>query len=133
MRRRADRYAITAALLSTLTGLGVWSTLAASTDWWAVLIVSIVALAAAVAAIVPKAKGYVECAAVAAALAPRYSQVMGELQDAATWLEQAESGAHDRADAAVKKFEGIKSEKDSLKTLPSQLQARINKERVKVG
>jgi hypothetical protein len=72
MRGRADRYAVISALLSALTGLGVWSTLATSTQWPAVFAVSLVALIAAAVAIIPQIKGYGKCAEIAASLGPRY-------------------------------------------------------------
>ena len=126
MRKRADRYAIISALLSTLTGLGVWSTLAASTQWPAVLVVSLVALAAAAVAVIPQVRGYGECAEAAASLGPRYGHVLGELRDALDMLHGGHPDGPSLARQAVKEFEEVKAAKDALRPYPADLQEKIN-------
>jgi len=126
MRKLADRYAIISALLSALTGLGVWSTLAASTQWPAVLVVSLVALAAAAVAVIPQVKGYGACAEAAASLGPRYGHVLGELNDALDRLHGGHSDGPSLALQAVKEFEEVKAAKDTLRPYPVKLQEKIN-------
>jgi hypothetical protein len=129
MRKRADNYAITAALLSTLTGLGVWSTLAASTRWPAVLAVSIVALIAAAVTVIPQIKGYAACAEAAAALGPRYGHVLGELIDALEMLDRGHPDGPYCVRQAVKEFEEVRTDKQALKPYPADLQKEIDERR----
>jgi len=127
MRKRADNYAIIAALLSTLTGLGVWSTLAASTQWPAVLAVSIVALIAAAVTVVPQIKGYAACAEAVAGLGPRYGHVLGELMDALDMLRRGDSNALAPLRQAVDEFEKVRADKQALKPFPADLQKEIDR------
>jgi hypothetical protein len=126
MRKRADNYSIASALLSALTGLGVWSTLAASTQWPVVLLVSLVALVAAAVAAIPRIKGYGECAQAAALLGPRYGHAVGELRDVLGMLQSRNPDAGARAAQAVKEFEDVRAAKEALKPYPAELQRRIN-------
>jgi hypothetical protein len=127
MRALSDRYAIFAAILSAVTGLGVWTTLAASTQWLPVLVVSLVSLAAAAVAIIPQVKGYGTCAEAATALGPRYGHVLGELKDALGMLHNNHQDGPSFASQAVKDFEEVKAAKDALKPYPDRLQAEINR------
>jgi len=126
MRKRADLYAIIAALLSTLTGLGAWSILAASTQWPAVLAVSLVALVAAAVAVIPQIKGYGACAEAAASLGPRYGHVLGELKDALEMLRAGHPDGPSRAQAAVEEFEDVRTAKEALRPYPTALMEEIN-------
>jgi hypothetical protein len=127
MRELADRYAIVSALLSTLTGLGVWSILAASNRWPAVLAVSLVALAAAAVALIPKNKGFGACAEAAASLEPRYGHILGDLKDALELLKRDPAAGQALALQAVTDFEQVKAAKATLKPYPTALQEKINK------
>jgi len=129
MRKLADNYAIISAILSAVTGLGVWSTLAASTQWPAVLVVSLVALTAAAVAVIPQIKGYGVCAEAAASLGPRYGHVLGELKDALDMLHGSDSDGPSFALQAVEEFEKVKAAKDALRPFPADLQEKINKQR----
>jgi hypothetical protein len=127
MRKRADSFALLSALLSTLTGLGVWTTLASSTHWLAVLAVSVVALAAATSSLIPQIYGYGKCADAASALGPRYGNVLGDLMDALAMLKKDDPNAQSFAIQTVKEFEDIKAEKDALKPFPLDLQVKKDK------
>jgi hypothetical protein len=115
MRGKRDFYAMLSATLGVITGLGVWSTLVASAQWYAQFIVSSMAFLAALAVIVPKTKGYAECAAVAAVLCPRYANVMGDFIDVLAMFKRSGENSKEAQDAArhaVSEFEAIKREKD---------------------
>ena len=126
MRKRADHYAIISALLSALTGLGVWSTLVTSTQWLAVLAVSLVALFAAAVSVIPQIKRYGQCAGAATSLGPRYGHALGELMDALEMLRTGHSDGSSRARQAVELFEKVKAAKDSLRPYPAELHEKIN-------
>ena len=125
MNEHADRYALISAALSSLTGLAVWTTLVASTEWPAVLLVSIVAFTSAFVALIPKIKGYSACAKAATALSSRYGAVLGELVDAAEMYRRNSPDASLYAEAVVKKFEEIRKEKEDLKPYPSVQRERL--------
>lgn len=118
MNDLADRYALWSAGLSALTGLGVWSTLVASTLWPVVVLVSAVAVASAVVAMVPRVKGYGDRAKAAASLAPRYGNVLGELIDVRQMFEKNNPDAPAVAKLVVERFESLKREKDTVKGVP---------------
>lgn len=127
MQDLADRYAISASLISTLTGLSVWGTIAASTEWWGQAAVSLMAFFAAAAAIVPKIRGYAECAFRAVPLAAEYGRVLGELRDALGELKAGNHCAQAHAQSAITAFENIKARKDALKPFPAHLEEEINR------
>src|ERR1035441_4115114 len=72
MQALADGYAISASLISTITGLAAWGMIARTPKLWAQVLVGAMAFAAAVVAMVPKVKGYGECAVKAAPLSTEY-------------------------------------------------------------
>jgi hypothetical protein len=74
MTGRAERYATYSAVLSAITGLGVWTTLVESAKWPAVILVSLVAFLSAFVVSIPKIKGYPERAKSAASLSSRYGK-----------------------------------------------------------
>lgn len=121
MRVRADTFALIAAGLSAVTGLGIWSTVKASTWWPAVVVVSLVSLTSAVVAAVPRIMKYGECAEAAAPLGPRYGSVLGKLMDALEMLRKNDTNAQACANEAVKEFEHIRSAKEALKPYPAAL------------
>jgi hypothetical protein len=131
MRKRADFYAISSVVLSTITGLGVWSTLAGSTHWPAVLLVSLVALASAAVAAIPQIKGYGRCAEAAASLGPRYGHVLGELEDALAMLRNGHPDGSARASQALKEFEEVRTAKQNLRPFPVGPQEKLNDLRAK--
>lgn len=127
MQNLADRYAISASLISTLTGLSVWGTVTSATEWWGQAAVSLMAFLAAAAAVVPKIRGYGECAFKAMPLAAEYGRALGELRDALGELKTGNHCAQAHAQAAISAFEKIKERKDALKPFPAQLEEEINR------
>jgi hypothetical protein len=131
MRRKAEGYAIATGVLGAVTGLGVWSTLAASTAWPAVLTVSAIGLVSMILSAVTGTKRYGECAGAAATLAGRYGEVLGDLVDARETIRKADPGGASRAQRAVRDFEKAKKQKDELAPFPVALQQAINDLRAK--
>lgn len=129
LQQRADNYAIAAAILSTVTGLAVWPLITSSTDWWGQLIVSAMALAAAIVATVPKTRNYADGARTATTLAVEYAHHVGALRDALDSLK------HDNRpdDAALEKirgaFEATRAQKEALRPFPDKLQEQRNAEK----
>ena len=114
-RSAATIFAVIAAVLSGITGLGVWATLTESVRLYAVIAVSLVGFATVFAAAVLKYGGYAESAAAAAPLTSEYGHVRGELVDALAVLKSAElPEAHLQASEAVTQFEEVKRKKDEL-------------------
>jgi hypothetical protein len=114
-RQREKRFAIAAAFFSTLTGLGVWAILQTSTQWPAVLLISLVSGASALVVLIPQIAGYAETAEKAMFLCPKYGSVLGQLHDAKAMVEKDENNQAYQATAkkAVEEFQAIKSEKDT--------------------
>ena len=90
----------------------------ASTLWPVVVLVSAVAVASAVVAMVPSVKGYGDRAKAAASLAPRYGNVLGELIDVRQMFEKNNPNAAEVAKLVVERFESLKREKDTVKGVP---------------
>ncbi len=128
MHAIADRYTISAALISAITGLAAWGQVTASTRVWAQILVGVMAIAAAVVAVIPRVKGYSESASKLAPLATKYGAVLGGLLDALSEIQMSNPNAQIHAQIAIREFEKVKAEKD-LCTLPSGLQTLINQER----
>lgn len=118
MQRRADGYAIAAAFLS-IASLAIWGILTESNSWWAKMLASVAAFAAAAAAILPRVKNHAEAAGKARQLATQYGTIKGRLMDAQVW-----SSANVAEDTALRQvvedFEAIKSGKDSLVPYPKR-------------
>jgi hypothetical protein len=129
MQTLADRYAIAAAAISTVTGLAVWGTISSSVGLWGQVAVSLMAFAAAAAAFIPKTKGYGECAVKASSLSSDYGHVYGTLLDASKELQSGDSEAQTHARRAVDAFEAVRAEKQRLRPYPSRLQQQIDSER----
>jgi hypothetical protein len=126
MQALADGYAISASLISTITGLAVWGMIAASPKLWAQVLVGAMAFAAAAVAVVPKVKGYGECAVKAAPLSTEYGKVLGDLEDALTELQSHNPSAQTDSRAAVDAFQVVKAKKDALKPFPRRLEEEIS-------
>ncbi len=126
MQTLADRYAITASLISTITGLAAWGSIAASPKLWAQVLVGVMAFAAAVVAVIPKVRGYGECAVKAAPLSTEYGKVLGDLEDALSELQSSNQSAQTHSRAAVDAFQAVKAKKDGLKPFPRKLEEEIS-------
>lgn len=128
IRARADRWVWVSVTCSTLTGLGVWSTLATSTEWLAVLPVSVVAFLSAFAAAAPRIGRYEETARAAAQLATKYGSSVGDLMDAREALSDPKVERQTQAAtvSAIKVFESIKADKDALMPRSKKLRTRLD-------
>ncbi|MFI5387675.1 MAG: hypothetical protein ACHQ50_16320 [Fimbriimonadales bacterium] len=133
MQLLADRYAISTSLISIVTGLGAWGTIAASTQWWGQAVVGLMAFAAAGMAVIPKVRGYSDCAIKASPLSTDYGRVLGDLEDALGELQSSNPNAQAHAREAVAAFEDIRTKKNALKPFPSELQKRIDDKRAAAG
>ena len=133
MQVLADRYAIITSLISAVTGLGAWGTIAASTKWWGQAVVGVMAFAAAGMAVIPKVRGYSECALKAAPLSTEYGSVLGGLEDALSELQSGNQNAQTHSREAIAAFEDAKKKKDALKPFPTELQKEIDAQRKAAG
>ncbi|MGA3058452.1 MAG: hypothetical protein ABSE70_10540 [Candidatus Limnocylindrales bacterium] len=127
-----DRYAIAAALISAVTGLAIWGTIS-HYDPWAQLATSAMAFAAAAAAIIPKIRGYGDCALKAAPLSAEYGHSLGELENALEAVKSNLPRARATARQAVKDFEAVKAKKDALRPYPRKLQDHMDAQRAKAA
>ena len=126
MQTLADKYAIAASLLSTITGLAAWGTIAASTKWWGQVLVGLMAFAAAAVAIIPKFRHYNECAVSSEPLAGEYAECLGPLRDAEVKFPWSAPSAKEQASEALLRFQAVKQKKDRLRPFPVELQRQIN-------
>ena len=133
MRARADAFAIGAAILSAMTGGAVWTTLSDSTQIWAQVGVTAMAVAAAVAASVPKLRGYGDCAAQAADLAGRYGADLVALRFAHEHRRAHAAGADDEVKAAIDGFLKTRADKQKLSPYPKRLEETVMAEYEKLG
>src|ERR1700752_2047833 len=78
---KADFWAILAGVLAAITSLSIYPVLGPGSGMPAKTIVSVVALASAVCALVPRVKNYGEMAGTARVLAAQYGSVYGRLLD----------------------------------------------------
>jgi hypothetical protein len=129
MQTLSDRYAISASLLSAVTGLTIWGSVSASAAWWAEAAAGLLAFAASACAVVPKVRGYGDCARQAAPLSAEYSHCLGDLQDALDALKDGRPKAQQVARKAVAAYEATKAKKDGLRPYPRKLQALIDAQR----
>ena len=133
MQALADRYAIITSLISAVTGLGAWGTIAASTKWWGQAVVGVMAFAAAIVALIPKQRGYGECALKAAPLSTEYGRVLGPLRNAQAELKSGNPNAQTHSQEAIAAFNDVRQKKNDLKPFPSELQKEIDELRTKRG
>jgi len=117
-----DRYAIITSLISVVTGLGAWGTIAASTKWWGQAVVGVMAFAAAVVGVIPKQKHYGECALKAAALSTDYGNVLFPLQNALAELKSVNPNAQAHSQEAVAAFNKVREAKNLLRPFPEELE-----------
>jgi hypothetical protein len=116
MQRLADRWAILSGALAAVGGLGVWATISKDARTWAQFVVSAVAFAAAIAALVPRVKSYGEMAGQARQLLPNYGRVEGLLGDV---LDNFDTTDDARVRKIVVDFNTVKALKDTtLRHLP---------------
>jgi hypothetical protein len=131
MQTLSDRYAIGAALISAFTGLAIWGTISSSAQVWAQAAASTMAFCAAAAAIIPKIKGYGNCALSAAPLSTDYGHALDELLTALEGVKSARPKAQVGARKAVADFEAVKAKKDALRPYPRRLQEQWDAQRAK--
>lgn len=129
MQAIADRYTISASLISTITGLAAWGTIAGSPKLWAQILVGLMAFAAAAAAVIPKVIGYSDCAVNAAPLSTEYGKVLGKLLNALDELLAGAPNAQTHSQAAIDEFDEIRARKQALKPFPKDLQILVDRER----
>jgi hypothetical protein len=123
-QRKADAWAIAAGILSALTSLAIWPIVTNDASAAAKVVVSAVALAAAVCALVPRVMNYSELAGAARELASRYGNLTGQL------IDLHEMGDHlDQSWAlrVVNEFSAVKEKKDSLRGLPDKLKVEMER------
>jgi hypothetical protein len=117
---KADSWAILAGALAAITSLSIFPVLGEGSGTWVKVIVSAVALASAVAALVPRVKNYGELAGAARVLAAQYGRVYGLLLDVV-----ADGGTNQAAArAAVAEFNSTKEKKDALRLLTPWIRKR---------
>jgi hypothetical protein len=122
MQAITDRFAISAALISVITGLAAWGAIAASPRLWAQILVGVMAVATAAVTIIPKTVGYNECAFKAAPLSAEYGKVLGRLLNALDEFLSDDPNAQTHSRAAIDEFDEIRSRKQNLKPFPTDLQ-----------
>jgi len=121
MQRRADAWAMAAGIIAAVTGVAIWPVISDTSSAWEKAVVSAGALAAAVCALPPRIKNHGEWAARARAIAGRYGEIGGELEDLQAAYERAPHSVDDAtARKTVEKFEALKSLKDQLRGLPTR-------------
>jgi hypothetical protein len=117
---KADFWAISAGLLAAITSLAIFPVLGEGSGTLEKTTVSVVALASAVCALVPRVKGYGEQAGTARVLAAQYGSVYGRLLD----LVKDGSDNQHAAKAVVAEYQSIKEKKDVLRELTTRKQKR---------
>jgi hypothetical protein len=122
-QQRADFWAILAGILAALTSLAIFPVLDESATVVEKLIVSAVALAAAICALVPRVRNYAELAGQARELSSRYGGIVGDLLD----LSIANPIDQEQARLVVAEFESIKERKDTLRGLPDRAKIEIQR------
>jgi hypothetical protein len=122
-QQRADTWAILAGILAALTSLAIFPILGDESTVIEKLVVSAVALLAAICALVPRVKNYAELAGQARELTSRYGGVVGDLID----LSVADPIDQEQARMVVTEFESIKEKKDALRGLPKRADLEIER------
>lgn len=123
-QRKADWWAMASGILSAVTSLAIWSAVTGSNTDNAKIVVSAVALVAAVCALVPRIMSYAELAGQARELASRYGSLTGQLIDL---REMGDNLDQPRALQAVTEFGATKQKKDALRGLPDKQLVEIER------
>lgn len=135
---KADLWSILAGVLAAITSLSIFPLLGQGSGIWDKAIVSAVALASAVSALVPRVKNYGEMAGAARVLAAQYGSVYGRLLDVVAAIQHAanqdapnqHAANQHAAKVVVAEFDSIKAKKDALRLLgPWTQQRQQEKER----
>ncbi|MGZ4594329.1 MAG: hypothetical protein ACXV3C_10700 [Actinomycetes bacterium] len=129
MARRANTFAYVAAALSAVTGAAIWTTLSDSTEIWAQIVVTAMAVVAAIVALIPKQAGYGDCATQAAKLSGDYGGALIALSAALDHLDEGRAGAEDEAQKALAAFKTIRDAKEALRPYPDELERGVQAER----
>jgi hypothetical protein len=116
LQRTADAWAIAAGILAALTSLSIFPIVGDGSSTLAKGVVSAVALAAAICALIPRVRNYAELAGQARELTSRYGGLVGDLID----LAHAQPVDQERARQVVTEFGSIKEKKDALRGLPDR-------------
>jgi hypothetical protein len=124
-QRKADAWAIAAGILSAITSLAIWPVVTNDASAFSKVLVSAVALAAAVCALVPRVMNYSEMAGAARELASRYGSLTGQLIDL---HEMGDDLDQVRALQIVTEFSAVKEKKDGLRGLPDKLKVEMERE-----
>ena len=117
---KADFWAILAGFLAAVTSLSVFPVLGDGAGTLAKTIVSVVALASAVSALVPRVKSYGEQAGSARVLAAQYGSLYGRLLD----LVNENPVNQHVAKGVVAEYQAVKEKKDALRGLTHLVQKR---------
>lgn len=116
MQKAADFWAISAAVLATVTAIAVWPVLGEDSSNWETWLVSAGALLSGICASVPRVMNYGERAGVARELTSSYGAVLGVLTDlrhVSTTLLRSKYQAE--ALKALADFDSAKQKKDALR------------------
>jgi hypothetical protein len=110
---KADFWAIAAGILAAFAGLSIFPVVGQNSATWEKAIVSFIALASGISALVPRVKNYGEQAGAARVLAAQYGSVYGRLLD----LEKCRTINQPAAKVVLLEFQSIKGKKDELRGL----------------
>jgi hypothetical protein len=119
----ADNWAIAAGILAALTSLAIFPILDDDSTVIEKAFISLVALAAAICALIPRVKNYAELAGAARELSSRYGSLEGDLID----LSNAKPMDQERARTVVVEFQATKEKKDALRGLPDRATVELRR------
>jgi hypothetical protein len=122
-QRKADAWAIASGILASITGLAIFPVLTDTSTDLQKAIISFIAFAAAICALVPRIMNYAELAGQARELTSRYGGVVGDLLD----LVEADPFNGEAARPAVEAFESTKEKKDGLRGLPDRATVEVKR------
>src|SRR6185312_2045221 len=122
-QRWADAWAIAAGILAAATSLAIFPVLGDDSSDLEKVVVSVVAFAAAICALIPRIRNYGELAGQARELASRYGSLKGDLLD----LSKADPVDQERARTIVTEFQAAKEKKDSLRGLPDRTKVELRR------
>jgi septal ring factor EnvC (AmiA/AmiB activator) len=128
MSAKANGFALAAAAVSALTGAAAWTTVADSKAPWAQILVTVMAVVAAVLAMWPSQAGYSDCAGQAATLSDEYAKALNLLRQAEDHRHTPGKHAGDvdkEVAQAEKAFLEARAGKDKLRPFPTKLQDEL--------